>query len=117
MHKGKSFWVYYAARRRLAEEKTFLWFYQANYYLFVKNGVYKLPSDWEHSDFLSIVWTLVDSDQSIAGVPEILVPHGTRLFVIYITSPAKERWSRMEKTTNPAVFIMNPWSRSEILRV
>jgi hypothetical protein len=113
-YKGKGFWVYYAAHHRLAEKKTFLWFYQANYYLFVKEGVYRLPSDWEHTDFLCIMWTLVDSDQSRVSVPEILVPHGTQLFVIYITSLAEERWSRMDKTTNPTVVIMNPWSRKEI---
>src|ERR1700691_2977609 len=77
-----SFWVYYAVRRRLAETKPFIWFYQATYYLFVQEGVYELPSEWRHADFRCIVWTFVDSDQSSAGVPEVLVPQGTRLFAI-----------------------------------
>ena len=83
----------------------------------MQEGVYGLPTDWEHADFRYIVWTLVDSDQSTAGVPEDLVPQGTRLFVIYVTSLAAERWSRLEKTTRPITIIMDPWSRSEIVRV
>ena len=116
-HQGKSLWIYYAARRRLAEQKPFIWFYAARYYLFVQEGVYGLPTDWEHFDFRYIMWTLVDLKQSSTGVPEYLVPHGTRLFVIYVTSPAEERWSRLEKTTRPITTMMNPWSRSEIVRV
>ncbi|KIM80623.1 hypothetical protein PILCRDRAFT_822364 [Piloderma croceum F 1598] len=114
---GKSFWIYYAARRRLAETKPFIWFYQASYYLFVQEGVYPLPSDWDHGDFRYKLWTLVDSEQSRAGVPEVLVPKGTRLFAIYVTSPAEERWSRLHKTTRPIRIIMNPWSRRSIVRV
>ena len=83
----------------------------------MQEGVYGLPTDWEHADFRYIVWTLVDSDQSRAGVPEVLVPQGTRLFVIYVTSPAKEQWSRLDKTTRPARMIMDPWSRCSIVRV
>ena len=116
-HQGKSFWIYYAARRLLAEKRTFIWFYKARYYLFVQEGVYKLPSDWEHDDFRYIMWTLVDSDQSKAGVPEVLVPQGTRLFAIYVSSPAADRWSRLHKTTRPIRIIMNPWSRRSIIRV
>jgi hypothetical protein len=116
-HQGKSFWIYYAARRRLAEKKPFIWFYQARYYLFVQEGVYELPSDWKHGDFRYIVWTLVDSDQSSTGVPEVLVPQGTRLFAIYVTFPANKRWSRLVKTTRPIRMIMDPWSRRSIVRV
>ena len=105
--QGKSFWTYYAARRHLAEMKPFIWFYKAKYYLFVDDDVYKLPPDWEHDDFRCIVWTLVDSDQSRAGVPEILIPHGTRLFVTYVTSPVADRWSRMNKTTQRVIVIVN----------
>ncbi|KIM86220.1 hypothetical protein PILCRDRAFT_816150 [Piloderma croceum F 1598] len=114
---SKHFWIYYAARRRLAEKKPFIWFYAARYYLFVQEGVYGLPTDWRHADFRYIVWTLVDSDQSQAGVPEVVVPHGTRLFAIYVTSPAINRWSRLHKTTRPIVVTMNPWSRGSIVRV
>ncbi|KIM90035.1 hypothetical protein PILCRDRAFT_812840 [Piloderma croceum F 1598] len=113
---GKSFWIYYAARRRMAETKPFIWFYKANYYLFVDEGVYKLPPDWRHDDFLCIMWTLVDSDQNRPDVPVYLIPHGTCLFVMYVTSPVAKRWSRMNKTTRRIVLIMNPWGRREIQR-
>ncbi len=78
----------------------FIWFYEAKYYLFVNEGVYGLPDDWAHSDFLCMVWILVDSDQCNGGVlaPK-LVPHGALLFVIYATSPIINRWKRMNKTT------------------
>ena len=83
----------------------------------MQEGVYRLPTDWEHADFRYIVWTFIGSDQSPAGIPEDLVPQGTRLFVIYVTLPAVARWKRLEKTTWPIETIMNPWSRSEIVRV
>jgi hypothetical protein len=51
------------------------------------------------------MWTLVDSDQSGAGVPEKLISHSGHLFVIYVTFLEKKRWLRMEKTTNSAVVI------------
>jgi len=44
--------------------KPFIWLYQATYYLFVREGVYELPSKWRHADFRCIVWTFVDSDQN-----------------------------------------------------
>jgi hypothetical protein len=47
----------------------------------------------------------------VNGVPEHLVPHGTRLYPIYVTSPVKQPWSRLEKTTSPLVAVMNPWTR------
>jgi len=62
--------------------KPFLWFYKVKYYLFVNEGVYKLPPDWAHDDFHCIVWTLVDSDQCKEGVPPDLIPHGMLLFII-----------------------------------
>jgi hypothetical protein len=96
--------------------KPFIWSYDSDYYLFVREGVYKLPSDWRHDDFRCIVWTLVDSDENRDGVPPYLVPHGTLLFVIFSSSPAAVRWSRMDKTTRNIVVIMNPWSREEIKR-
>ena len=114
MQSGKSLWIYYAARRCAGEMKPFIWSYAGNYYLFVNEGVYKFPPDWEHHNFCFIIWTLVDSDESTDGIPPELVPHNTFMFVIYITSPAAERWSRLHKTTQSMYVIMNPWSREEI---
>lgn len=104
-------------RRRISESKPVIWLYDGTYYLFVEEGVYELPPDFRRAIFRGIVWTLVDSDESTEGVPPSLVGHGTRLFVVYATSPARQRWSRLEKTTLTTTLIMNPWTRSEILRV
>ncbi len=51
------------------------------------------------SDFQFFVWTLVDSDEAGEGVPHRFVTHETRHFVIYSTSPSKERWSRLHKSS------------------
>jgi hypothetical protein len=60
---------------------------------------------------------LVDSDENKEGVPPHLIPHGMLLFVIYVTSPAEDRWSRMNKTMWRVVIIMNLWGREEIKQV
>jgi hypothetical protein len=82
----------------------------------VDEGVYQLPAGPLKDRFKTIVWTLVDSDESKEGVPDYLVSRGTSLFVIYSTSPARERWSRMHKTVRETIVIMNPWSKAEIYR-
>ena len=41
---GKSIWVYYALRRRLAEKKPVIFYNQQKCFLFVDEGVYKQPS-------------------------------------------------------------------------
>ena len=114
---GKSTWVYYALRRRLAERKPVIWYLDQKGYLFVEEGVYVLPDKFGASDFQFWVWTLVDSDEAGEGVPHRFVGHETRHFAIYSTSPSKERWSRLHKTVRNQVFIMNPWKREEILRL
>ena len=90
----------------------------ADLFLFVDEGVYMLLLDWHHVDFRPYIWTFVDSDQhrDLEIVPPKLVPHGTVLYVLYVTSPVAQRWSRMDKTTRLDVVIMNPWSRDEIKR-
>jgi len=113
--KGKSFWIYYALRRYLAERKPVIWLLQGIAYFFIGEGVYVVPKNFPPGAFKCFVRTLVDSDESKDGIPSHLIYHGTSLFVIYSTSPAKERWSRMEKTVNDVtVFVMNPWTRREI---
>lgn len=111
---GKSGWIYYALRRRLAERKPVIWYREQACYLFVEEGVYKAPPQFPPSSFNTVVWTLVDSDESKEGPPPLLVDHETSLFVIYITSPASERWSRMHKTVSVSIVVMNPWTRWEI---
>ncbi|KAK2464475.1 hypothetical protein APHAL10511_003454 [Amanita phalloides] len=112
---GKSIWIYYALRRRLAERKPVIWYLDQTRYLFVEEGVYKVPDEFH--DFTVFVWTLVDSDEDEGGVPENLVMRHTRHSVIYCSSPSRDRWSRLHKTVRHYNFIMNPWKSKEILRV
>jgi hypothetical protein len=82
----------------------------------VEEGVYEAPSDYDPTLFETFIWTLVDSDEANDGVPSRLVTHGTRHFVIYTTSPRKERWSRLHKTTRAVTIVMRPWTKGEIYR-
>ncbi|KAF8310229.1 hypothetical protein F5887DRAFT_1067704 [Amanita rubescens] len=111
---GKSVWVYYVLRRRLAERKAVIWYREGSCLLFVEEGVYRSPHNFSPSFFHKFVWTVVDSDESKEGIQSNLVPHGTRLFMIYSTSPSKERWKRLHKTVSVMNIIMNPWTRTEI---
>jgi hypothetical protein len=117
VNKGKSIWIYYALRRRLAEKHPVLWLWDKQYYLFVEEGVYQAPHKFGKTNFHAIVWTLVDSNESNEGVPESLIVHGTRLFVIYSTSPRRKRWKSMTQTVVKITLIMNPWTRKELFRV
>ncbi|KAF8337726.1 hypothetical protein F5887DRAFT_531087 [Amanita rubescens] len=81
---GKSVWVYYVLRRRLAERKPVIWYREGSCLLFVEEGVYKAPDKFRPSFFHKFVWTVVDSDESEEGIPSHLVPQGTRLFMILL---------------------------------
>src|SRR6266571_5811755 len=61
--KGKSYWVLYALRRRLAEGKPVIWYRASTRFLFVNEGVYETPKDFLSTDLNTRVWTLVDSDE------------------------------------------------------
>ncbi len=93
--------------------KSVMWYHRKKRYLFVEEGVYRVPDDFQ--EFRAIVWTLVDADYAKDGVPEDLVMRNTRHFVIYCTSPSQKRWSRLHKTVHVKIF--NPWKRNEIFRV
>ncbi|EDR03255.1 uncharacterized protein LACBIDRAFT_307487 [Laccaria bicolor S238N-H82] len=114
---GKSVWVYYALRRCFAERRPVIWYFKQRCHLFVEEGVYEMPNDFQRAELKSFIWTFVDSDEDSVGIPDYLVPRGTPLFVIFSTSPRRARWSRLHKTVMaPLVAIMNPWKRKEILR-
>ena len=108
-------WIYYALRQCLTEKKPVIWYHHKTCYLFVEEGVYKVPDDFY--DFELFPWTLVDSDDARDGVPENLVMWHTCHFLIYCTSLDQKRWSHLHKTIHNFVFIMNPWKRKEILRL
>src|SRR5258708_20286077 len=108
--KGKSVWIYYVLCRRLSEGQPVILYFGEKCHLFVDGGVFLFPADFFYADFNPFMWTLVDSDEARLGVPSSLVTHGTRLFVIYVTSPDLECWSRLHKITASRRGIMNPWT-------
>ncbi|KAF8516562.1 hypothetical protein BU17DRAFT_76626 [Hysterangium stoloniferum] len=112
---GKTLWQIYAARRCASEKCPFLWLRKDRYTLFVEEGAYKLPTSWEHDDFLpsSRVWVFVDSE-SDPGALTMLTSVGTEFVVFFTTSPSEQRWHKLHKTTSYNLFIMNPWSIGEM---
>ncbi|KAF8506809.1 hypothetical protein F5888DRAFT_37159 [Russula emetica] len=113
---GKSYWITYAVRRRLGERKPFLWLRGSFCFLFVEDGVFeRLVDHVSGGDFVPFLWAFVDADGR-PGIPDELV-HETNLYIIFTTSPNRERWKRwkpLRKKTNCAVIIMNTWSLEEI---
>lgn len=110
---GKSYWIYYALCRHLAERKPILWYIDPSLYLFVSDGVYMSPSNLSSASFRTRVWTLVDADNQ-KSFPHVLSSPGTNYLFIFATSPKQERWKSLVKTTIYEVAIMNPWTRKEI---
>jgi hypothetical protein len=111
---GKSIFQLYAIRRLCAEQKPFVWFSQKNYYLFVEDGVYRVPDGFSPGGFENFMRTLVDSDEA-ERIPEHLVVAHTCHFVIFSASPDEKRWDRLHKTVSePLVLNLNPWTRWEI---
>ncbi|KAH9080202.1 hypothetical protein EDB83DRAFT_2513110 [Lactarius deliciosus] len=111
---GKSYWVQYALRRRLAEGKPVMWYRDSRQYLFVEEGVFVVPQYYASTDFKTLVWTLVDADECPSGIPSYLAVHDTKHFNIFVSYPQSSRWESLEKTTQCAVIVMNPWTRTEI---
>ena len=111
-------------------------------FLFVAEGVFRVPAEFCCVDFCRRVWTLVDADAGAPGadgdelegesdgdgdgthrgsapdsglpVPVDLVLHGSNLEVIYVSSPQRARWKRLRKTTSPTVCLMEVWTREEM---
>ncbi|PPQ84738.1 LOW QUALITY PROTEIN: hypothetical protein CVT26_014748 [Gymnopilus dilepis] len=135
---GKSLWVYYG------EGKPILWHLPTEssghhpvmggaLFLFVAEGVFRVPAEFCCVDFCRRVWTLVDADATPAlallgptssnamamarsGLPVSLdlVLHGSNLEMIYVSSPQGARWRRLDETTSPTVCLMEAWTREEM---
>ncbi len=112
---GKSVFLFYVLYRCLVEKRPVIWRYLNSPHLFFDGGVYNMGSQFLTDGYKSTVWTLIDSDED-EFVLEKFVPHFTPFFVIYAASPARDRWSRLHKTTKQVVVVMNPWTRSEMHR-
>jgi hypothetical protein len=113
--KGKSYWIFYAVRRRLGEKKPFIWYFDRKWYLFVEDGVFQCPEDFSTTPFRRVgLWVLADADNAPLGVPTELAQSESKLHTIFTSSPREERWKVLLKTTSCTQLIMNPWSWDEI---
>jgi hypothetical protein len=108
---GKSYWAYYALRRRLGDKSDTLWFQASESYLFCSEGVLIVPAEFLFRKFRERIWTLIDSSQSPDGIPIKLLDG---VFPIYLTSPKRARWSRLAQSWSDHRAIMNPWTRAEV---
>jgi hypothetical protein len=64
-------------------------------------------------DFAPFLWAFIDADARPTGVLERLVGN-TNLYIMFTTSPKRQRWKTLSNCTKCAVIIMNPWSLEEI---
>jgi hypothetical protein len=101
-------------RRRLGEQKPFLWYLDGVCFLFVEDGVFQQDvNSVSANDFAPFLWAIIDADGHLPGVHEKLLCD-TNLYIIFTTSPKRDRWKPLTKYTNCAVIIMNPWFLEEI---
>ncbi|KAH9953866.1 hypothetical protein BGW80DRAFT_1439868 [Lactifluus volemus] len=111
----KSFWAYYALRRRLGDKSVCLWLRGSVFYLFCSEGVLVVPATFSgFNKFRPRIWTIIDSSQSPSGIPGALNVLLTGVFPIYLTPPRPARWSGLSQSWMPHRVIMNPWTRAEI---
>jgi hypothetical protein len=71
------------------------------YYLFVEDGVFEVPSNF-------------DSSASPDGIPLKIAVAGSPIRVIYATSPSSHRWKSLHQVMEKQVIVMNPWTLWEI---
>jgi hypothetical protein len=109
---GKSYWAYYALRRRLGENSVTLWFEAHHSLLFCSEGVLVVPPNFSFIEFGERIWALIDSSQSPSGLPSAMIETG--VFPIYLTSPMPVRWKGIRESWLHYQVIMNPWTREEI---
>lgn len=110
---GKTYWWYYALRRRIGDKKPILLYQGENSYLFCSAGVLVVPTS-QGFRFNSRMWTLIDSVNASTGFPENMNTLVANIFPIYITSPQQKRWSSAVQFWSVHRVIMNPWTRAEM---
>ncbi|KAH8994041.1 hypothetical protein EDB92DRAFT_1815315 [Lactarius akahatsu] len=97
------------------QKKPVIWF-RSMQYLFVEEGVFKVPPDHSSTDFKACIWTLIDADECRNGIPDYLAPHRTKHLIILCSSPQSAQWKCLSKTTECSIAIMDPWTREEIFK-
>ncbi|KAF8350326.1 hypothetical protein F5887DRAFT_944842 [Amanita rubescens] len=114
---GKTLWRWYALRVCCAQKKPVILYSNGTCWLFVEEGVFKQPTNFEPSYYKTVIWTLLDSaDAPPTGPPMGLITHGTQHFVLYTTSPTPSRWAKIHQSMHRTVCVMNPWTKAEIHR-
>jgi hypothetical protein len=111
---GKSYWIYYAVRRRLGERNPFLWYFEHKWNLFVQDGAFECPGDIEDDSFKQDLWAFVDADDTTDSSSLLLTGRERSVFAILTMSPQPSQWGRLRKNTSCEVLTMNPWSWEEI---
>jgi hypothetical protein len=82
--------VTYAVRRRLGEQKPFLWYRGGVCFLFVEDGVFQQDvNSVSADDFAPFLWVFIDGDACSTGVPEKLL-YDTNLYIMFTTSPERD---------------------------
>ena len=111
---GKTTWRWYALRVCCAQKKPVIFYANGSCWLFVKEGVYRQPPNFEPRYYKIVIWTLVDSADLDLSLPTGLTSLGTQHFVIYTTSPTQSRWKKIHQTMLRILCVMNPWTKAEI---
>jgi hypothetical protein len=114
---GKTIWIYYALRRRLAQRlPSILYVGGGIYYRIVQSGVYihKGTKDfWRKAP--EPLWCFVDSAYAPDGPPISLASVGSRsILVVYVTSPTSRRWAKLHQISTQHRAIMDPWTWEEM---
>jgi hypothetical protein len=73
----------------------------------------KKVHDVDAGDFVPFLWAFIHADAR-SVVPEELAGFHTNLYIMFTTSPKRDRWKPLTKYTQCVVIIMNPWFLEEI---
>ncbi|KDQ20868.1 hypothetical protein BOTBODRAFT_183582 [Botryobasidium botryosum FD-172 SS1] len=112
---GKSMWIWYALWRRCTQkEPTFVHWEDGKALLFSEEGVHIVALEMYRVAEPQVPWALIDADRTWQGPP---ASYFTAAYTIYVSAPTRSNWSRASRLTNLAEFIMNPWSKAEILQI
>ncbi|KAF8345320.1 hypothetical protein F5887DRAFT_885268 [Amanita rubescens] len=113
---GKTLWRWYALRVCCAQKKPVILYSNGICWLFVEEGVFEQPTNFQPSYYKIVIWTLVDAADAPSGPPMGLITHGTQHFILYTTPPTPSRWDKIHQSMLRTVCVMNPWTKAEIHR-
>jgi len=67
------------------------------------------------SVFAPFLWAFIDADQGsdLTGAP-IKLAYETNLFIVFTSSPNRDRWLNVMRNTDWVKVVMNPWFLEEM---